>query len=315
VILWQNQHDRQMKRTFARLTCLVTALAVCQACVRGQESAQSGQQLVADAARRLDNETSIAAELRYRAHAFGHQVLGTGSYLQSGAGAGRRLRLELRMQVGEKPATLQEIRGPDDYWIRKDVPPGEPLLRRVDLLQLRRALRGDQPVADDVLPRGAWIMLGGLPRLLATLEQSFDFAAPRADEVPLSGASGEQKSLPIWIVDGQWKPARLAGLTGGSQQSGHLPEQMPDRVEIVLDRTDKVLPLFPYRISYWRTPERKKSDSSAPQRQELLTLELFNVRRVGAIDPREFQYSPGDQEVLDLTTAYIQYLGGGKKPR
>jgi len=313
VILWQNQRDRQMKRSFARLTAVGLLAATLYSTARGQES--RGQQLVADAARRLDSETSIAAELRYRAQAFGHQVLGTGSYLQSGSGVARQLRLELRMQVGEKPATLQEIRGPEDYWMRRDVPPSEPTLRRVDLLQLRRALRGDQPTGEEVLPRGAWIMLGGLPRLLATLEQSFDFAAPRAEEVQLSAGGGQPSQLPIWIVEGYWKPARLAALTGGSQSTSNLPEQMPDRVEIVLDRSDKILPLFPYRISYWRTPPKKKSERTAPPALELLTLEMFNVRRAGAIDAREFEYNPGDQEVLDLTTAYIQHLGGGKKPR
>ena len=303
-----------MMRSLARLTLAWSLVSGLLAVVSGQEPGSAGQQLVADAARRLDNETSIAADLRYRAQAFGHQVLGTGSYLQSGAGIGRQLRLELRMQVGDKPATLQEIRGPEYYWIRKGVPPSEPTLRRVDLVQLRRALRGEPTLGEEALPRGAWILLGGLPRLLTTLEQSFDFTAPRAEEVQLSGAGGQPGQLPIWVVEGQWKPARLAVLTG-SQSTANLPEQMPDRVEIVLDRSDKILPLFPYRICYWRTPAKKKSDASASSARELLTLELFNVRRVGAIDPREFDYNPGEQEVLDLTTAYIQNLGGQRKPR
>ena len=69
------------------------------------------------------------------------------------------------------------------------------------------------------------------------------------------------------------------------------------------------------QVSYWRTPPKKKSERTAPAALELLTLEMFNVRRAGAMDAREFEYNPGDQEVLDLTTAYIQQLGGGKKPR
>ena len=30
------------------------------------------------------------------------------------------------MQVGDKPATVQEIRGEESYWIRRDVPPTTP---------------------------------------------------------------------------------------------------------------------------------------------------------------------------------------------
>lgn len=308
VFLWQNQHDRHMKHSFSILS--VTAICVLAlgpaSEIRAQQPA-GGQQLLAEAARRLDAETSIAAEVRYRVDAFGHQLLGTGNYLQSGAGGDRQLRLDLRMQVGNKPATLLEIRGPDYYWIRRDLPPSPPTLGRVDLAQFRRSLRRpDQPLADDALPRGAWIMLGGLPRLLTALDQSFEFAEPRSDEVQLSNG-GQPARLPIWVLTGKWKPARVAALSG--RESGQLPEQLPDRVEIVLDRSDKTLALFPYRISYWRSAEQKdKSSGDAPSR-ELLTLELFNVRRVGAIDPREFLYDAEDQEVLNLTAARTQQLG------
>src|SRR5262245_12152162 len=288
---------------------LTLALLLAGRLASGQEPLAS--QLMAEAARRVDAETSIAADVRYRVDAFGHQLLGTGSYLQSGAGAARQLRLDLRMQVGDKPAMYQEIRDLDYYWIRRDVPPNAPTLGRVDLVVLRRALRPKQLTADDALPRGAWIMLGGLPRLLTALDRSFDFAAPRADEVQLAGAGGAVQRLPIWVLSGKWKPARLASLTG-KEGGKDLPDQIPDRVEVILDRSDKILPLFPYRISYFRAPEA----SAARGDGELLTLELFNVRRVGPIDPREFQYTPGEQEeVLDHTAAYIQQLGGDVKRR
>jgi hypothetical protein len=220
------------------------------------------------------------------------------------------------MQVGERPATLLEIRGPQDYWIRKEVPPAAATLGHVDLVQLSRALRrGDQP-ALDVAPQQNWILLGGLPKLLAALARSFEFSAPRQDEV-LIASGGQQQHLPIWVLEGRWKQGRLAALTGRANgATGNLPQQLPDRVEVVLDRSDESLRLFPYRISYWR----KASPSSggrggAAQDEELLALELFNVRRIGAVDPREFEYSPGEQEVLDLTTAYIQQLGGERKLR
>lgn len=306
-----------MIRGFSSLT-LAVALVVSQGPgARGQESGVSsqelearGQQLLAEAVRRLDSETAVSANLRYRVNALGHELLGAGTYLQSGAGPDRLLRLELRMQVGQRPATLQEIRGSEYYWIRRDVPPGPPTLGRVDLVQLRRGLRRpDQSAADDALPRGAWIMLGGLPRLLSALEQNFDFAAPRQEELQIAGNNGERQALPIWVLTGRWKPAQLAALSGReSAGDGNLPEQLPDGVEIVLDRTDQSLPLFPYRISYKKSaPPRTAGRAAEPS--ELLSLELFNVHRVGQIDRRQFLYHPGDQEVLDLTTAYIQRGG------
>jgi hypothetical protein len=156
-------------------------------------------------------------------------------------------------------------------------------------------------------------MLGGLSRLMTALESNFDFGAPKADELKFTAADGKSvERLPIWIVEGRWKTSRLKELTSETADaSGKLPEQLPDRVEVVLGRTEAVLPLFPYRITYTRTGESKPSAGQGsaggpPPRKELLVLEFFNVFRKGDIDPSLFEYNPGDQVVQDLTTAYVQ---------
>jgi len=278
----------------------------------------SGQQLVAESARCVASEPAISAELRYKIDAFGHALVGTGSYLQFGSGAEKLLRLELRMQVGERPAVVQEIRGAESYWVRRDVPPAPPSLGVVDLRKLRKALtQSGESAASDVLPQGQWIMLGGLARLISSLEQNFAFAAPRAEELRFNSADGKSMvRLPIWIVGGQWKPEKLAALVGREPgKSGALPEQLPDRVELVLGRTDDVLRLFPYRITYWHTPAAKAEDKErAGEPRELLSLELFNVSRK-PIDLREFDYQPGDQEVQNLTQFYVQRYAAESKLR
>ena len=287
---------------------------------RGQQAAASGQQLVAESARRVAAEAAISAEMRYRIDAFGHELVGTGNYLQYGAGPEKLLRLDLRMQVGDKAATVQEIRGAESYWVRRDVPPLPPSLGRVDLNQLRKSLAsGTVPTAGDVLPQGEWIMLGGLARLVTALDQNFAFGQPRAEELQFQAVDGKSTvKLPIWVVEGEWKPDRLAALTAREPgKAKSLPEQLPDRVEMVLGRTEDVLPLFPYRITYWRTSaadsKNKKDTPDAPPR-ELLTLELFNVSRK-RIDEREFQYQPGDQDVQNLTPFYVQRYSGETKLR
>jgi hypothetical protein len=239
--------------------------------------------------------------------------------LQYGVATEKLVRLDLRMQVGDKPATVQEIRGEESYWIRRDVPPIPPSLSRVDLQKLRKSLaQAAPPSGSDIMPQGDWIMLGGLSRLLAALEQNFAFAAPRAEELQFNADDGKTiVRLPIWTVAGQWKPERLDVLTEReSGKSRKLPEQMPDRVELVLGRTGDVLPLFPYRVTYWRTPALEKNgntdEPAAPR--ELLTLQFFNVSRK-RIDPREFQYSPGDEDVKDLTAFYVQRYSGETKLR
>jgi hypothetical protein len=168
---------------------------------------------------------------------------------------------------------LQEIRGPQDYWIRKEVPPAAPTLGHVDLVQLSRALRrGDQP-ALDVAPQQNWILLGGLPKLMAALERSFEFSAPRQDEVQIA-SGGQQQHLPIWVLEGRWKQGRLAALTGRANGTpGNLPQQLPDRVEVVLDRSDESLRLLPWSCSTCggSAPSIRASSSTAPASRKYST--------------------------------------------
>lgn len=278
-------------------------------------SPSPGQDLVNRAARQLALEPAISAELRYRVDSAGHQLVGSGAYLQLATGEDRLLKLELKMQVGERPASLLEVRGEDFYWVRRDVPPRPPTLGRVNLRQLRSITDPATGVGDiNLLPHQGWIVLGGLPRLLAALRDNFSFDTPRADELQFISADGASvQKLPIWTVKGRWKPERLATFTGKAPDApaATLPDQLPDEVELVLGRTEKILPLFPYRITYWRTSNTKADASASPEPQphELLTLELFNVYQKGDIDRREFQFDAGEQEVLDLTTAYVQRVG------
>src|SRR3954467_5027634 len=111
-ILWQNRHDRGMTHRFPRFALAALAsgigLLVMPAMhAKGQATgdrrqpaasvatsagqlptpnsplASSGQRLCSGAARRIANEPAISAELRYRIDAFGHELIGTGNYLQS----------------------------------------------------------------------------------------------------------------------------------------------------------------------------------------------------------------------------------------
>jgi hypothetical protein len=292
----------------------------------------SGQKLVAEAARRVFDEAAIAADLRYKIDAFGHELVGTGRYLQLGAGADKLLRLELKMQVAGKPATLQEICGPDTYWIRRDVPPAPATLGRVDLRTIRQSLAASLDEPRQIMPSDGWIMLGGLPRLLASLEKSFEFGPADAQNLEFTGEDGLVQRLPIWVVEGRWKPGPLGAVAGKEAKKlkpGELPEQLPDLVRLTLGRTSDVLPLFPYRVTYLRMAPPK--DETAPASgagqgstppvdhttapRELLTLELFNVHRKGDIDQGEFDYNPANQQVQDLTTAWVNRFGGEKKSR
>jgi hypothetical protein len=123
--------------------------------------------------------------------------------------------------------------------------------------------------------------------------------------------------MPIWKISGAWKPARLAALAGDvNRKGGHLPEQIPDEVELLLGNTEE-LPLFPYRVSYRRKGETPSTSSAEPGGSlEMLRLELFRYSHDPRhIDPREFHYQPGNEEIEELTPFYVQRFGAETKLR
>jgi hypothetical protein len=332
-ILWQIRHDPTMTQSFTSFTRAAAVLALAAALVpaalsNGQESGArlvssadaertarpDSASLIARAAERVASEPAIAADLRARVEAYGHVLIGSGRYLQLATPLGDLLKLQLRLQLGQQSASLVQVRGEDFFWNRRDVPPAPPTLERVNLRTLRKAAASAaRPGAPDADLLQGNLALGGLPQLLAALSRDFSYDAPRADELAFTASDGRSiRRLPIWRLSGRWKADRLAALKrsdGGKPAAA--PEQLPERVELVLGRTEEILPLFPYRIAYWAAGEPEANDRSGqpPAPRQCLLLELFNVSRQ-PIDPQEFVYNPGDQEIRDVTARYVQRISG-----
>jgi hypothetical protein len=199
--------------------------------------------------------------------------------------------------------SMQQVCDGRFLWIRRDVGEAK-ILGRVDLRRIREATRdgaGPQATAD---LSNFWMMLGGLPHLLARLDAHFQFAPAR--EAAL-------EDTPVWVLDGQWKPEILTILVpsqAANIQAGKpidpaaLPEQMPTQVRIIIRRSDK----FPLHIEYLRLGVAAAPDQPPPV-ATLLAMELFDIRLGEAIDPLVFAYKPGDKEVADHTELYLKNLG------
>jgi len=165
-------------------------------------------------------------------------------------------------------------------------------LQRVNLWQFRDAVRR-VVVSNPQHAANSWLMLGGLARLMEEIDHGFTFGPPR------ESALGK---VPVLIVEGEWKPETRAGL---DVPVGRNPEHFPSKVTLTLGNDD-VFPMFPYRIEYSR-PATGAGQGSEPE--SLMTLEFYEVRRRGDLDPRSFEYNPGDQEVEDITRQYLLRLG------
>ena len=310
-----------MKHIFPSLKynvhCFVAVAAVlAMLAARSTAADPVGNELVREAAQRVHNERALAADVRCRIDAFGHELVGEGSYRQLGQGIEKLLRLDLKIQVADQAIARMEVCGPQYYWVRRESPYAAASLGRVNLRQLRQAIARN-PDALAQSPGDTWILLGGLPKLLESLRDNFDFDAPQQDELQFKSADGGAvEKLPVLTLQGRWKADRLAELMEGAKRKDREPaEQLPDSVELVLGRPGQVLPLFPYRVTYRREEKGNAGQGAASTSRPMLAMELFNVHRKEDIDPREFEYNPAGQEVADLTPSYLQRMGVGTKNR
>ncbi|WP_145088321.1 hypothetical protein [Anatilimnocola aggregata] len=281
-----------------------------------------GNALVAQAARRVQAEPSVQAQIRFRIDAAGQNLLGNGQYVQLGDGPEKLLRFDLKLQVAERTAALQQISGQQYYWVRRDLPPAAYKVARVNLRTVRNAIAKEKaaPERDEVRPAvpspgdDAWLLLGGLPALLESLHRDFEFTAARAGEIeyPVSSESRARR-MPVWAVSGKWKPDRWKELTTttGKKSKHESPMSLPERVDLVLGRNERSFGLFPYRVIYYARalPGEAGQGSGTGELVPLVSMEFFNVQPAAELDPRDFDYNPGEQEIEDLTQAYLVKLG------
>lgn len=266
-----------------------------------------GQALVAQAAQRLLLLPAIEANTRQQLALFGQQTIGVGTYMQWTRPPQLMLRLDLKLQLGDQMTSLLQVSDGDSLWVRRDQG-GQSQLSRVNLRKLREnASQLSHTHPDAFLSPSLWMAVGGLPALLFQLESHFQFGAATPTEF---------RDLPVWSVEGTWKPDLLARLLPSQQDAilagepprlEELPAHLPHGVTLILGR-DEVIPLFPYRVSYHRFAGPPRESSSAPPRESLLTWELFEVRVRPELTAAHFDYRPGAQEVEERTDAFLTRL-------
>jgi hypothetical protein len=273
---------------------------------------QDAEALIERVDRNLDALGSLSANVRNQVELFDHQITGAGRYLQQGRGLRRLSRFELKSQVSEATFTLLEISDGRFFWTFRELP-GGPSLSQLDLERIESQLSASAHVGGATRPVPPPI--GGLPKLLAELRQNFQFN--RSAETQL----GDRR---VWVVDGQWRPERLAAAVPeqrGAIEAGKIIEikklaaHLPEHVLLYVGQAD----LVPYRIEYLRRGDKSNGAGQGgllPGYRTMVTTEFFDVRVNMPIDPREFVYRPSGLtqpkglKVIDATDAYLKSLGG-----
>lgn len=243
-----------------------------------------GRAILQQALRSLPKLPPLEANLRQRVDLFGQQLVGAGTYLQAGDGNDLRFRWDLKLQVLNQVTSLQQVCDGQYLWLRREAV-DKTTLSRVNLrrVNLRRVQETRRAGADEAGATLGGALSGGLLRLLERLDADWQFNPARA---------ANWGDVPVWELSGTWRPERIAG-------HKKLPAHLPDRVRVVLGRSEPVVG-FPFRIEYQR------QTSGTPR--SLVTLDLFEIRRV-EIDPRSIRYEPTEQELqglIDLTDVHVQ---------
>jgi hypothetical protein len=243
--------------------------------------------------------TSVSARLRHRIHLFEHELIGSGLYEQQGQGNERRVRMELKIQIGDKLASQLQVVDDRFLWTYQDTLTG-PLITQLDL---KRVANAEQKAYGQSTLSNGNSAIGGLPKLLTGLRDNFVFTKVEAGYL---GASA------VWALEGNWRPDRLSALFPDQQVKSAAGDvfdfekqpQLPERVIVFITQET----MFLQRIEYHRRSESVADDKNsgfAP----VITLEFFDIRFNEPIDAPQFIYEPGPQPVAEVTDSYLQTRG------
>ncbi len=251
----------------------------------------------------LEQRQSLTAEVVQLGWVGGRLVETHGTYRQVGGGANRQFSLRLQGRLADRPARLTQVS--DSRFLWTDLRWGDSSddldrsITRVDLRRLRRNEKqngsassdssdGASPdpgraVASFTAP-GKWLRFGGLPLLLASLNETFDFGPARKMQL-----RGER----VVAMVGHWNPEKLRRLLKEGEPTNTIPERAPHHVVVALSLETS----FPLMVEYrsaddpmsqagWADAERLRPSGKPMLKLDFLRPE-FDIR----LAESEFHYT------------------------
>ena len=246
--------------------------------------------------------SSISAKIVETVSVLEKSYKAEGRYLQTALKPNDwHMRLELVVKIGDAEGSLLEVCDGEVLWMRADVESGrkkdrkeskETTITRRNVSEIMNAARriGDKKIETALITSFG---LGGIPALLAGMEQDMKFTGIKEDHL---------RSRPVLVIQGTWTESFASKLRGGQPGRGSsalMPPFVPDSVHIYVDRDTG----FPHRILY-----RKKVPGREVQRP-MLTLDFLEVALNQPINNSEFDYVPPDDiQPQELTKNYVDQL-------
>lgn len=259
---------------------------------KGIQVPSAGETLIDSTIISLKNKKSVAARVRFRVQLSDLDISGNGYYLQSNS---HRLneepivqyRWELRTQIAGKTSSFAQIASKNFLWTDRTLP-SKQTVTRIDLRRLRRdrskefdpinpnylVEQGTNPV---ITQPNSLLLQGGLPRLVQTLQDAYDFAPPKLAKL---------QDVAIYSVSGRKRSAEsLPRKNNDAQKVKQIKatEYLPEYVQLDIGQGD----LFPYQLTYLNP-----GASKLEKKQTVLSIQWHDVQLDGSIDERKFDYTP-----------------------
>jgi len=265
------------------------------------------QLMLKDVRQRLIRYNSIRADINQTVTIGERTFRAEGSYVQS---TNLRLRLEFAVIINQKQrGSLLQVCEGDVLWTEITIGDERRVTRRV-VHDILKAAAENGELSKNMLI--AQLGLGGLPALVASIEQNMIFDAMKeetidgTDFVILQGHWNE-KFIKRWQeTDPEEQEETKTEPKSGKPQAVVLPMRVPDIVRIYCNKTT----LFPQRILYLKKhPEKKRY-------RQMVVLDFKNVQINGLTRKEEFQYVPPDGIIQeDDTKRYLDLLNKSKRQR
>jgi hypothetical protein len=269
----------------------------------GAPADRRGDALLAEAIVRLEQRQSVVVDVVQVGWNDGRAVETQGAYRQAGSGPERRFSFVVQGQLAGSAARLVRVSDGrflwTDLWWGDNPQTASRSVTRVDLRRVRKQIAAgmqDDELRDDGLQDNGpepgearatladaadWARFGGVPALLATLEERFDFGAPRLMEL---------RGRRVAAMVGRWKKAERDALFG----DGPLPDRAPQHVVVALDEETLFPLLVEYRAKGDPLAERGLPDEArlVASRRPMLKIDYLNPRFDEPLEADAFAYSP-----------------------
>jgi hypothetical protein len=247
-----------------------TVVGICAMFAAAQDPRdQDPTKLLAQAIDRLTTYDSLRAKTRYEGHLFGHEIVGTGSYLQKGRDGQLQWQLDWKLRVGTETTARHEVCNGDSLWVEVSGDTTPTQLSRVNL----RKIRPERAKTANGNPR-LNSKTGGVPGFLESLDEQYRW---------ISAEPSRLEDDNVWIIDGELKRAFKS-------------VKLPNLVRVVLAR-DGEFDLFPFRVEWYRNSEKPM--------KRMLVVDYFAITANPLLPEQTFEFDPGDRDFTDATDVYL----------